>query len=227
MSNNPRFRRIGGASTTLLALSLTVACATSKRPEPAGSAASETATSQNQQHDFATPPPPSEQRDEESAKAAGPIPAPSPQAAQATHQVESRAMKRSAGAPAAAARSPSMDVAPSAPAKPKAEEKGAGSSESDLLAGKDDSRAEPLRPSPSDSPDLRVALQDWQNAADQLTSSRGCDDGCRAFQSMQRAAARICNLVFNQDPSQRCATAKSRVRDAERDITRRCGKCDR
>jgi hypothetical protein len=42
---------------------------------------------------------------------------------------------------------------------------------------------------------------------------------------MQRAAARICDLVLRRDPAQRCASARARVATAGRDIKGRCGDC--
>ena len=227
MSSNPPVRRIYFAAMTLLALSLASACATSPRPEPAGSAAPVNAASERPQPGFAAPPPATE-ASEDAAKGTemGGASTPLPQAVQPHERMRS-ASKPSGGAPAPA-RSPSMDTDSPSPKKSKAESKSVGAQESgaDLLAGRDDG-ADPLLPSVRDASDLRIALQDWQNAAVQLTSSRGCEDGCRAFQSMQRAAARICNLVINQDPALRCATAKSRVEDAQRNISRRCGKCER
>lgn len=231
MSNNSPFRRICIAATTLLALGLVCACATSKRPEPAGSAVPVNAAAEPpQEREKAATPSATELRDEASEESAPAASPPLPQQAQsAPSRTESH---RSAGKPAggarpsaAPARAPSTDFDSPSPKKSKAEVKAAESG-SDLLAGPDDG-ADPLLPTTRDSSDLRVALQDWQNAATQLATSHGCDDGCRAFQSMQRAAARICNLVINQDPAQRCATAKSRVQDAQRDISQRCGKCER
>ena len=230
MSSNPPFHRICCAVMTLLAFSLLSACATSPRPEPAGSAAPVNAASERPQQEFAAAPPATDAR-EETAKTTemGGAPAPPPQAIRPTQRGHS-ASKPSGGArpSPAPARSRSMDYESLSPKKSKAEDKNPESQESgaDLLAGRDDG-ADPLLPSVKDASDLRIALQDWQNAAIQLTSSRGCEDGCRAFQSMRRAAVRICNLVINQDPALRCATAKSRVDDAERDISQRCGKCER
>jgi hypothetical protein len=82
-----------------------------------------------------------------------------------------------------------------------------------------------LRPTLSDSPELRTALEDFQSAVDQLAALHSCDEGCKAFQSMQRAAARICDLVGSGDAGRRCSAARNRVTGADRDIKNRCGQC--
>jgi hypothetical protein len=94
-----------------------------------------------------------------------------------------------------------------------------------MLSRPDDLRVDPLVPTLADPPDIRTALQDFQGAAEMLTAGHGCDEGCRALHSMQRAAARICDLVSSSDPLQRCASAKSKVSSAEHDIKDRCGSC--
>lgn len=82
-----------------------------------------------------------------------------------------------------------------------------------------------LRPTPSDSPELRTALEDFQSATEQLVAPHSCDEGCRAFQSMRRAAARICDLAGTSDATHRCLIARNRVTEADRDIKNRCGQC--
>jgi hypothetical protein len=94
-----------------------------------------------------------------------------------------------------------------------------------MLSQPDDMRVDPLVPTLADPPDIRTALQDLQGAAEMLAAGHGCDEGCRAFQSMQRAAARICDLVSSRDPLQRCASARTKVSAAEHDIKDRCGSC--
>ena len=82
-----------------------------------------------------------------------------------------------------------------------------------------------LRPTAADPPMLRTALQDLMNAAQQLSAGHSCEEGCKAFQSMQRAAVRICELAPSHDPSQRCTSAKTRVSTADAELKRRCGTC--
>ncbi|HEY5961969.1 MAG TPA: hypothetical protein VIV60_35670, partial [Polyangiaceae bacterium] len=71
-------------------------------------------------------------------------------------------------------------------------------------------------------PQLREAIVEFDNAFEQLSTSRACEDACRAFASMQRAAQRICNLVISNDPRERCRNARSRLDDAAKDLTPKC-----
>jgi len=224
MISTPSIQRIVSIAVALGTLGLASTCATSRRSEPPGSAVPTNSPMEKSQSDFAQAPPAAEAHEapvRTDDKASLPPPAP---------------VARSAPAVAPAGRKPSATAGqgrPSDGSRPKraaaaeslSPEKKSKEANRDLLTGSDELENDPLLPSVNDPNDLRVALQDWRNAADQLTTSQGCDDGCRAFQSMQRAAARICNLVLNQDPALRCAAAKSRVTDAERGLSQRCGKC--
>jgi hypothetical protein len=191
----------------------------SPRSERAGSAVPTNASS-SQAPTYAQPPPPAATKDEESeaTSAKGKQLHPEPAAAPVTHAKPTRADQ---AAPAAAAPARARGASARAPA---AEKKSASGGDS-LLATPDDLRVDPLLPTLADPPEIRSALQDFQGAADMLSTSHGCDEGCRAFQSMQRAAARICNLVSSRDPAQRCATARTRVSDAQHDLKDRCGNC--
>lgn len=82
-----------------------------------------------------------------------------------------------------------------------------------------------LRPTTADPPMLRTALEDLMNAAQQLSTGHSCEEGCKAYQSMQRAAGRICELAPSHDPSQRCTAAQTRVSLADAELKRRCGTC--
>ena len=82
-----------------------------------------------------------------------------------------------------------------------------------------------LRPTAADPPMLRTALQELMNAAQQLSAGHSCEEGCKAYQSMQLAAGRICELAPSHDPSQRCTSAKTRVSMADAELKRRCGTC--
>lgn len=82
-----------------------------------------------------------------------------------------------------------------------------------------------LKPVPADPPTLRTALEDLMNAAQQLSAGHSCEEGCKAYQSMQRAAVRICELSPSNDPSQRCTAAQTRVSVADAELKRRCGAC--
>ena len=143
---------------------------------------------------------------------------PAPAAAPVTRAKRSKAPE---AAPAAASPARTRGGSESSSAM----DKKAGSGSDSMLSRPDDLRIDPLTPTFADSADIRSALQDFQGAADMLATSHGCDEGCRAFQSMQRAAARICDLVSSRDPAQRCASARTRVADAQRDLKDRCGSC--
>ena len=196
---------------------LCTACVSSPRSEPAGSAAP-TSASSNQFRPYAEPPPPAASKDEEhEAKPSEGVPAQqAPVPVPATRRTEPANRPAAAAAPARARGESSKSSS--------AEKKASGASDS-LLSSPDDLRPDPLVPTLADPPDIRTALQDFQGAADMLAASHGCDEGCRAFQSMQRTAARICSLVSNRDPTQRCASARSRVSDAQHDLKDRCGSC--
>ncbi len=197
------------------------ACMSSQRPEPAGSA---TSASSNKPSQYAMPPPPAASRDEQSeaskpkgmqrAHGAAPAPAAAPVFAEPSKQ------NRATSAPATG-RARGEAPKPSAADKDK---KASGAGE-EMLSQPDDMRVDPLVPTLADPPDIRTALQDLQGAAEMLAAGHGCDEGCRAFQSMQRAAARICDLVSSRDPLQRCASARTKVSAAEHDIKDRCGSC--
>ncbi|GEM_PF-3330677 len=82
-----------------------------------------------------------------------------------------------------------------------------------------------LRPVPSDPALLRTAIEDLLNAADELSTGHSCEHGCKAYQSMQRAAHRICELAPSNDPLARCTSARSKVSEADQEIKKRCGSC--
>ena len=220
-----RIHRLARNWATALATSvLGAAGVSSPRSEPAGSAAP-TSASSNKPSQYAVPPPPASSRDEESetskpkglhaqrATGAAPAPAAAPVFAEPSKQ------DRASSAPATG-RARGESRKPSAAGEKKAE--GAGEA---MLSSPDDIRVDPLVPNLADPPDIRTALQDFQGAAEMLAAGHGCDEGCRAFQSMQRAAARICDLVSSRDPLQRCASARTKVSAAEHDIKDRCGSC--
>lgn len=209
-------RRSLNAMLSAAAFGLTSACVSSPRPEPAGSAATATAFSGKVQP-FATPPPqpasPDEQR--ESQPTQGMMPAlQAPAAAPALRRAEPNKAEQS---PTNIAPARTRGQSPKA-----ATDKKAGEA---MLSRPDDLRPDPLVPNPADPPELRAALEEFQSAADMLTAGHGCDDGCRAFLSMQRSAARICDLVSNRDLTGRCALARAGITAAERDLKERCGTC--
>jgi hypothetical protein len=82
-------------------------------------------------------------------------------------------------------------------------------------------------PSPAfaEPPDLRAAILEFDAQWEKLSSSRLCEDACRAFESMRRSAQRICDLVVSGDPRERCRTARSRLDQASRDLASRCADC--
>jgi hypothetical protein len=82
--------------------------------------------------------------------------------------------------------------------------------------------AAPAAPAGNDTPQLSAAIVEFDNAYDQLNTSRGCDDGCRALASMRRAAQRICDIVISNDPQERCRIARSRLDGATKDLNAKC-----
>jgi hypothetical protein len=74
-------------------------------------------------------------------------------------------------------------------------------------------------------PELASALLEFESNWDALSTSRACDDACRAFESMRRSAQKICDLVLDGDPKSRCPTAKARLEQASRDLSARCSTC--
>jgi hypothetical protein len=128
----------------------------------------------------------------------------------------SKDKKSSSGAPRRAQGAPSMAPKPAAP-KAAARESADESSPANGSA----------EPSPTlvESDELRRLLREFDTQAEQLANSHGCEDACRAYDSMRRSAQRICDLVLSDDPRARCRVAKSRVTDASRDLASRCGDC--
>ncbi len=51
-----------------------------------------------------------------------------------------------------------------------------------------------------------------------------CDNACRAFASMQRAAARLCELANDSDP--RCTSANERLINARKRVQTACPACE-
>lgn len=82
-----------------------------------------------------------------------------------------------------------------------------------------------LNPASAASADLREALLDFAHFSEQLSSSNSCEMACKAFQSMQRAATRICELALDPGSPSRCSAARNRVATASGDLKKRCGTC--
>lgn len=76
-----------------------------------------------------------------------------------------------------------------------------------------------------DTPELQAALAEFDTSWQQLSTSRACEDACRALESMRRSAQRICDLVVASDPNRRCRTAHGRLDQASRDLAARCSGC--
>ncbi len=203
-----------------IAVGFCTACVSSPRSEPAGTAvppnaqlsqkANSTASAPQReaegqprasQGNFAQPPPtPGSPTQPKSAVASAPA-----------RRASGAEMRRERGEPRSATAA--------------AADKSSYASGETMLAEPRDLLQVELRPTEADPPDLRAALTDLQSAVEQLSTGHGCDEGCRAYQSMQRAATRICELISHDDPSGRCAAARSRVSIAEQDIKNRCGHC--
>jgi hypothetical protein len=71
-------------------------------------------------------------------------------------------------------------------------------------------------------PQLHAAIVEFDTAFEQLSTSHACEDACRAFASMRRAADRICDLVISNDPRERCRNARSRLEGAAKDLAPKC-----
>jgi hypothetical protein len=82
-----------------------------------------------------------------------------------------------------------------------------------------------IQPAYAEPPELASALLEFESNWDALSTSRACDDACRAFESMRRSAQKICDLVLDGDPKARCPTAKARLEQASRDLSARCSTC--
>ncbi len=218
MQNIHPSQRLVNAVISIAWFALCPACVSSHRAEPAGSVATTSAPANQASPSYAQPPPATKDEASEDLIQQSPV-----QSAPASGAEVQRA-KPGHSQPVSAAPAAPADARRAAPKSDLAEKKASAESEP-TLSSPDNLHAGPLLPTLADSPEIRSALQDFQGAADVLAASHGCDEGCRAFQSMQRAAARICNLVSNRDPTQRCAAARGRVSDAERDLRDRCGNC--
>ena len=220
MQISRKYVRISSVVVAAAWFGICQACVSSPRSERAGSAVP-TSASSGQAPAYAQPPPPAATKDEgsEAKPTEGRQLEMEPAATPVTRAKPSKADH---AAPTSAVPARARGESASAPAMDK--KKGASGGDS-LLATPEDLRVDPLLPTLGDPPEIRSALQDFQGAADMLATSHGCDEGCRAFQSMQRAAARICSLVSSRDPTQRCATARTRVSDAQHDLKDRCGNC--
>lgn len=139
-------------------------------------------------------------------------PAPSAGAKErATSHGSAAGSSRGAASPAAAA--PTMAL----PAKAK-REVGGGSLD---VAPKKPGAA----PEFAESPELHAAVTDFEAQWERLGTIRACDEACRAFESMKRAAQRICDLVIANDPRARCLSARARLDQASRDLAARCADC--
>jgi hypothetical protein len=96
---------------------------------------------------------------------------------------------------------------------------------SDVKSGKSALAPEPAAPAFAEPPELRAAILEFDAQWEKLSSSRLCEDACKAFESMRRSAQRICDLVVSGDPRERCRTARSRLDQASRDLAARCADC--
>ena len=74
-------------------------------------------------------------------------------------------------------------------------------------------------------PTMSDALDELDRAASALSTATSCPEACRALASMQRAAARICELVDEGDPEGRCARAEARLRTWRERVEAKCGTC--
>ena len=208
--------------TFSVALGFCTACVSSPRSEPAGTAVPPSALS-SPQVGPPTPAPPGESespRNENRGNFAQPPPSPASPAQTKSGMAAVPARKASG----VGKRRGSSESSPASAAAPAADMQSYAGDETMLARPRNLLQPE-LRPTQADPPDLRAALEDLQSAFDQLSAGHSCNEGCRAYESMQRAAIRICDIVATRDPSRRCTAARSRVSNAEQEIKNRCGRC--
>ena len=110
-------------------------------------------------------------------------------------------------------------IAPASPTKPRAKAERAAPPKA-----LEDSSLD-AQPAFAESPELLTAVADFDNQWETLSTTRACEDACRALESMKRSAKRICDLVMDGDPRDRCPTARARLEQASRDLTSRCTSC--
>lgn len=205
-------------AVAIVSAGLGTACVSSPHPEAAGSSVPAAASSGNASPYAA--PPPAASRDENATRQPSGAPGALAPAAAATPvpiRTDPSTVRGASKSAPARARTNSTRRTDS-------NEKTGTAGES-MLSRPDDLSADPLVPTLEDAPEIRTALQDLKNAADVLAAEHDCNEGCRAFQSMQRAAARICDLVSDQDPMHRCASARTKVSVAEQELRKRCARC--
>ena len=206
-ANHPAFFLLTPVLIALASFGCTRSAQREATPAPNSAAAAESEPPSSQPGSAAMPP--SEEMEDRVRSTSSPVGAPQPAA---PPEEQSRVGSRKAAPQGARHRSTSAK-----PAVSRAE--GSGGLEPS-------GAAEPLGPTLADPPELRAALADFQGAFEQLSAGGTCDDACRAFSSMQRAAKRICELVVTRDPKGRCRAAEERVEQARRDLISRCGSCD-
>jgi hypothetical protein len=191
------------------------ACATSPRSEAANSAAASS---------------PAPIQDTKTAKESALAPPPPESAPEPPQTQQSPAMAHHPAFASPAAQQPALPTRRSrrAEAEKSAPSPAAGQAApaNDESVAPRDMLQEALQPEPSDTPILRQALQDLLNAAQTLSTSHSCEEGCKAYESMQRAANRICDLDTPRGPD-RCAAARTKVSSADQEIRRRCGSCSK
>jgi hypothetical protein len=218
--------RTQSVATTLgvfsVALGLCAACVSSPRSEPAGTAAAPNAPNVPQAAPQSLAPPQESEgkMNESPGEFAQPPPSPA-----APVQPNSAAAPAPARKASGVSRRRESDNPRPARAGAAASDKQSYADDESMLAGPRNLLQPELRPTQEDPPDLRAALVDLQSAVDQLSTGHSCNEGCKAYESMQRAANRICDIVSTRDPSRRCAAARSRVSSAEQDVKNRCGHC--
>jgi hypothetical protein len=190
-----------------------VSCATSPRSETTNSATPPpTPAARDQSKTTESAPAQLHPEDEAQASPRAQSPAPASEPAFATPPPESKAQKQ-----------PTPRERYSAPARAASKPTAAGERSASGNAMLQDA----LRPVSSDPPQLRSALEELLSAASELSTGHSCDHGCKAYESMQRAALRICELAPSNDPLSRCTSARSRVSEADLELKRRCGTCSK
>ena len=71
----------------------------------------------------------------------------------------------------------------------------------------------------------RVRLAEARRELEVATGERDCARACRALESMERAAAQVCELARSTDERRECASAGEQVDKARSKVQNACGAC--
>lgn len=164
---------------------------------------------------------------EESQIAPAPAAAPvvPPQLPATSEQKRDDVSAKSSGA-ALGSQAATKKATPAGASAPRAAKPAANRAASDRAGGPASDEYESAgEPAFAEPPELALALSEFESQLETLSTTRACDDACKALESMRRSAKRICDLVLDSDPRERCQTARARLERAARDLSTRCSDC--